>query len=58
MYNDEGGISDDVKDGGEEFLADIISHQEQRAFLQEDNANRVEGAQKGIFWSRNGSRYT
>ena len=32
----------DVKGEGEEVLADIISQQEQQAFLQEDNAKRVE----------------
>ena len=40
--NDNGGGSYDVKGEGEEVLASIISQQEQRAFLQEDNAKRVE----------------
>ena len=40
--NDNGGISYNVDGEGEEVLSDIISQQEQRAFLQEDNANRVE----------------
>ena len=31
-----------VKGEGEEVLADIISQQEQQAFLQEDNAKRIE----------------
>ena len=39
---DEGGSSYDVEGKGEEVLADKIYLQEQRAFLQEDNANRVE----------------
>ena len=37
-----GGSSYDVEGEGKEVLADIISQQEQRAFLQEDNAKRVE----------------
>ena len=40
--NDDGGGSYNVKCEGKEFLADIISQQEQQAFLQEDNAKRVE----------------
>ena len=40
--NDNMGSSYNVKGEGEEVLAAIISHQEQRAFLQEDNAKRVE----------------
>ena len=40
--DDNGGISYDVEGKGEEVLADIISQQEQRAFLQKDNAKRVE----------------
>ena len=32
----------DVKGEGEEVLANIIYQQEQQAFLQEDNAKRVE----------------
>ena len=39
---DNGGSSYDVEFEGKEVLANIISQQEQRAFLQEDNANRVE----------------
>ena len=39
---DDGGISYDVKGEGKEVLADIISQQEQQAFLQEDNSKRVE----------------
>ena len=40
--SDDGESSYDVEDEGQEVLADIISHQEQRAFLQEDYAKRVE----------------
>ena len=40
--DDEGGISYGVEGNGEEVLANIISQQEQRAFLQEDNAKHVE----------------
>ena len=46
--DDNGAILYDVegkgkgKGKGKEVLADIISQQEQRAFLQEDNANRIE----------------
>ena len=40
--SDDGGSSYDVEGEGEEVLAEIIFQQEQRAFLQEDNANRVE----------------
>ena len=40
--SDDEGSSYDVKGEGEEVLADIISQQEQRAFLQEDNTKRVE----------------
>ena len=44
--NDDGGSSYDVKGEGEgegkEVLDDIISQQEQRAFLQEDNTKRFE----------------
>ena len=42
--NDDGGVSYDVegKGKGKEAIADIISEQEQQAFLQEDNAKRVE----------------
>ena len=39
--NDDGGSSYNVKGEEEEVLADIISQQEQRAFLQEDNSKRV-----------------
>ena len=40
--NDNRGSLYDVEAEGEEVLADIISRQEQRAFLQEDNAKGVE----------------
>ena len=40
--SDDGRSSYDVEDEGQEVLADIISHQEQRAFLREDYAKRVE----------------
>ena len=40
--DDDGGISYDVEGKGEEVLADIISQQEQRDFLQKDNAKHVE----------------
>ena len=40
--NDDGESSYDVKGKVEEVLSDIISQQEQRAFLQKDNAKRVE----------------
>ena len=41
--DDDGrGRSYDVKGEGKEVLADIISQKEQQAFLQEDNAKRVE----------------
>ena len=40
--DDDGRSLYDVKGEGEEVLANIIPHQEQRAFLQEDNAKRVE----------------
>ena len=39
--NDDGGSSYDVKGEDEEFPADIISQQEQRAFLQEHNAKHI-----------------
>ena len=42
----------DVKVTGEEFLADIISQQEQRAFLQEDNAKCVGESAKRQFWEQ------
>ena len=37
-----GGSSYDIEGEGEEVLADIISQQEQQAFLQEDKTKRVE----------------
>ena len=40
--NDNRGGLYNVDGEGEEVLANIISQQEQRAFLQEDNANRIE----------------
>ena len=40
--SDTGGSSYDVEGKGEEAIAGIISQQEQRAFLQEDNNKRVE----------------
>ena len=40
--NDDGGSSYNVEGKGEEVLAEIISQTEQRDFLQEDNAKRVE----------------
>ena len=40
--SDDGGSSYDVESEGKEVLANIISQQEQRDFLQEDNAKRVE----------------
>ena len=40
--DDAGGSSYGVEGEGEEVLANIISQQEQRAFLQEDNVKRVE----------------
>ena len=39
----------DVKGEGEEVLSDIISQQEQRDFLQEDNAKCVEESAKRHF---------
>ena len=47
--NDNGGISYNVDGEGEEVLSDIISQQEQRAFLQEDNAKRVEESAESPF---------
>ena len=40
--SEEGGRSYDVEGEGEEVLAEMIYQQDQRAFLQEDIANRVE----------------
>ena len=40
--SDDGGSSYNVKGEVEEVLAKIIYQKEQRAFLQEDNAKRVE----------------
>ena len=40
--SDDRGSSYNVEGKVEEVLADIISQQEQQAFLQEDNAKRVE----------------
>ena len=37
-----GGAHTTSRERVEEVLADIISQQEQQAFLQEDNANRIE----------------
>ena len=48
--DDDGGSSYDVKGEGKEVLADIISQKEQRAFLQEDNAKRVE--ERAWTWGR------
>ena len=39
---DDGGRSYDVEGEGKEVLSDIISQKEQRDFLKEDNAKRVE----------------
>ena len=40
--DDNGGSSYDVEGEGKDVLAEPISQQEQRAFLQKDNAKRVE----------------
>ena len=49
-YNN-GGSSYNVKGKveGREVLADTISHQDQRAFLQEDNSKRVEESSERQF---------
>ena len=47
--SDNGGSSYEVEGKGEEFLADIIYQQEQQAFLQEDNAKRVEESSERQF---------
>ena len=47
--NDGRGSSYNVEGEGEEVIANIISQQDQRAFLQEDNAKRVEESAEGQF---------
>ena len=47
--NDNGKSSYDVEGKGKEVLADIISQQEQRAFLQENDAKRVEESTERLF---------
>ena len=46
---DNGGSSYDVKGEGKGVIADIILQQEQRAFLQEDNAKRVKESSERQF---------
>ena len=41
--NDNGGSSYDVEGEGKEVLADIVSQQEQRAFLQENGGGGAQG---------------
>ena len=52
--NDSSGSLYDVTAEGEEVLSDIISQQEQRAFLQEDNAKRFEERIKAVFGAETG----
>ena len=53
--DDAGGSSYGVEGKGEEVLADIIYQQQQRAFLQEDNAKRVEeSAKNAVFGAEMG----
>ena len=47
--NDDGGGSYNIEGEGKEVLADIVSQQEQRAFLQEDNAKHVEESAESQF---------
>ena len=50
--DDDGGSSYDIEGEGEEVLADIISQQEQRAFLQKDKAKCIEESVKRQFWEQ------
>ena len=53
--DDNRGSSYDIKGEIEEVLAGIISQQEQRDFLQEDNAKRVEeSAKNAVFGAEMG----
>ena len=56
--SDNRGGSYDVEGEGKEVLADIISQQEQQAFLQEDNTKQVEESAERNFSEYNGSRST
>ena len=47
--NDDRGVLYGIKVEVKEVLADIISQQEQRAFLQEDNAKHVEESAESQF---------
>ena len=47
--NDNRGSSYNLKVEVKEVLADIVSQQEQRAFLQEDNAKHVEESAESQF---------
>ena len=49
LDDDSGGSSYDAKGKGKEVLAGLISQQEQMAFLQEDNAKRVEERSERLF---------